>query len=167
MRIGVISDTHDHLDPAALQILRQHQVEHILHAGDIGNASILHQLSTVAPVTAVLGNNDFSLDCREFEAVTLANHAFFLQHIVRPENPDPTLRKRLLKFQPRTVIFGHTHRAEATELHGILFLNPGYAGKPRFNQPRSLAILNIQPHPHPLLHTFITLPDVPAHYPAP
>ena len=54
--VGVISDTHGLLRPEALDALRGAQ--QIIHAGDIGSRSILHQLEKIAPVTAVRGNVD-------------------------------------------------------------------------------------------------------------
>ena len=57
MRIGIISDTHGSLDPRAYAALAD--CDHIIHAGDIGGPSVLCELETLAPVTAVLGNNDF------------------------------------------------------------------------------------------------------------
>ena len=56
MRIGVISDTHGHLDPRAAVALRG--VAHILHAGDIGDPAIIGTLAAIAPITAVYGNVD-------------------------------------------------------------------------------------------------------------
>ena len=55
--IGIISDTHGQLSEAAYAALADS--DHIIHAGDIGNPPILRELETLAPVTAVLGNNDF------------------------------------------------------------------------------------------------------------
>jgi uncharacterized protein len=55
-RIGVISDTHGLLRPEAVAFLRGS--DYIIHAGDIGQQAILAQLSALAPVTAVRGNND-------------------------------------------------------------------------------------------------------------
>ena len=55
-RIGVISDTHGLLRPEALAAL--HDVDHIIHAGDIGGDGILDILKRIAPVTFVRGNND-------------------------------------------------------------------------------------------------------------
>jgi putative phosphoesterase len=55
-RLGIISDTHGLLRPQAAAFLRG--CDRILHGGDIGNADILSRLSTIAPVTAVRGNND-------------------------------------------------------------------------------------------------------------
>ena len=44
--------------------------------------------------------------------------------------------------RPDAVIFGHTHKPLAQTVGGILYLNPGYAGKPRFNLTRSVALLH-------------------------
>ena len=55
-RVALISDTHGLLRPEALAFVRD--ADHIIHAGDIGNASILEQLAAIAPLTAVRGNND-------------------------------------------------------------------------------------------------------------
>ncbi len=55
--IGLISDTHGRLSDDALGAMAD--VDHIIHAGDIGGPDILHALEALAPVTAVLGNNDF------------------------------------------------------------------------------------------------------------
>ena len=40
------------------------------------------------------------------------------------------------------VVFGHTHKRFCETIGGILFFNPGYAGKPRFGAERSAAILH-------------------------
>ena len=55
-RIGVIADTHGLLRPEVFEVFRE--VDHILHAGDVGPTSILDELGTIAPVTAVYGNTD-------------------------------------------------------------------------------------------------------------
>ena len=55
--IGLISDTHGQLPDEALAAMAD--VDHIIHAGDIGGPEILHALEALAPTTAVLGNNDF------------------------------------------------------------------------------------------------------------
>jgi hypothetical protein len=54
-RIGLISDTHGLLRPEAVDVLRGS--DFIVHAGDIGEG-VLEPLATLAPVTAVRGNND-------------------------------------------------------------------------------------------------------------
>ena len=140
MKLGVISDTHGHLDPRIPALFEG--VEHILHAGDIGPYSILSDLERIAPVTAVLGNNDFDLTIRDLEILTLNGRKFLLHHIVDVSQPAADLRSRITRETPDAVIFGHTHKPFAEQRGTILYFNPGYAGRPRFNLSRSVAILH-------------------------
>ena len=47
MLLGIISDTHGYLNPQVPELLQG--VEHILHAGDIGDPGIIDELSNIAP----------------------------------------------------------------------------------------------------------------------
>ena len=140
MRIGVISDTHNYLDPRIAGLFAG--VEHILHAGDIGLPSILLELQEVAPVTAVSGNTDDpGFHYRQTQTVELAGRKFLLHHIVNPHSPDDSLQELIARERPDVVVFGHTHKPFSQIIGEILFFNPGYAGKPRFGMERSVAIL--------------------------
>lgn len=141
MKIGVISDTHGFLDPKIPTLFKG--VEHILHAGDIGYASIILELQYLAPVTAVLGNNDAGLDFNETEAVTVGGIRFLVEHIVPPMKPAPDFAARLWKMETRAVVFGHSHRRYCETHDGVLFFNPGYAGKPKLGLTRSAAVLEL------------------------
>lgn len=55
-RVGLISDTHGLIRPAALDALRASEL--IIHCGDIGDAAVLEALRTLSPVHAIRGNND-------------------------------------------------------------------------------------------------------------
>ena len=57
-RVGVISDTHGVLPVEAYNALAD--CDAIIHAGDICDPAILVELRTLAPVFAVLGNNDYN-----------------------------------------------------------------------------------------------------------
>ena len=140
MKIGVISDTHGWLDPKVPKLFAG--VEHILHAGDIGSDGIVAALEAVAPVTAVLGNTDSSPTFRLTEVVALAGRKFLVQHIVNPRALTEELRLRIARERPDAVVFGHTHKAFSETIDGVLYLNPGYAGKPKFGAARSVAILH-------------------------
>jgi putative phosphoesterase len=142
MRIGVISDTHGFLDPRVPKIFDG--VEHILHAGDIGYASIISELESIAPVTAVLGNNDAGLNFNETEVVTLAGRKFLVHHIVSVSRLQDGIRGRIEREKPEVVVFGHTHQPYSGTVGTTLFFNPGYAGKPRFNNERSVAVLHCE-----------------------
>ena len=140
MKLGIVSDTHGFLDPRVLKIFAG--VDHILHAGDVGDAFISFELEQIAPVTVVLGNTDLGLSYKLTEVVELAGRKFLVQHIVNPLALDDKLKGRLARERPDVVIFGHTHKAYAETLGGILFFNPGYSGKPKFGTERSVAIFH-------------------------
>lgn len=142
MRIGLISDTHGYLDPRVLELFAG--VEHILHAGDVGRMDVVFELRTIAPVTAVLGNVDFTeMGLRLTERVALGQLKFLLHHIVNPQQLAPPLREEVAEFQPDVVVFGHSHTAYNRRWGETRFVNPGYAGAQRFAQPRSVAIATI------------------------
>ncbi len=140
--VGVISDTHGFFDPRIPELFDG--VDHILHAGDVGSGTILRQLEAIAPVTAVLGNTDGPLaGIRETELVELEGLGFLVHHIVDPEAPNETVRRNLAQATPDVVVFGHTHQPCSRRINGTLFFNPGYAGRSRFAQRRSVALLKL------------------------
>ena len=141
MLLGLISDTHDHFDRRLPEIFAG--VERIVHAGDICSHNVLAQLGTIAPVTAVLGNNDFGMDLRDVELVEVDGFRILVRHIVRPEALPPPLRERIESAQPDIVLFGHSHQRFDEVRDGRRFVNPGYAGKSRFNLRRSVALIRL------------------------
>ena len=140
MKIGVISDTHNFLDPKIHELFAG--VGHILHAGDIGNATIISELELIAPVTAVYGNNDMNLPFRETEIIELAARKFLVHHIINPHAPGERVLERIARELPDVIVFGHTHKRFCETMGWILFFNPGYSGKPKLNLERSAAILH-------------------------
>jgi hypothetical protein len=140
VKIGVISDTHGFLDPKVQKLFAG--AGHILHAGDIGGAFIAFELAQTAPLTAVLGNTDGGLGFRETEIVELAARKFLVHHIVHPQSPSGKVKSLIARGRPDVVVFGHTHRRFCETIGGVLFLNPGYSGKPKVGVERSVAILH-------------------------
>jgi len=141
VKIGVVSDTHNFLDPRVLELFQG--VDHILHGGDVGLPSTILQLEQIAPVTAVLGNTDDpSHRYRLTETIDLAGRKFLVHHIVNPRALDEGLEKRIKREKPAVVVFGHTHKPFCEQIGEVLFFNPGYAGKSRFGMERSAAILH-------------------------
>jgi len=140
VKIGVISDTHGFLDRKIFELFAG--VNHILHGGDIGYASIILELEDIAPVTAVIGNTDGGISFKETETVELAARKFLVHHIVNPASPGEKIRNRIEREKPDVVVFGHTHKRFCETIGGILFFNPGYSGKPKYGVERSVAILH-------------------------
>jgi uncharacterized protein len=153
MKIGVISDTHGFLDPRVEKIFTG--VDHILHAGDIGYATIILELEFLAPVTAVLGNNDDGLPFKETEIAKFGAKKFLVHHIVNPFSLSEKLETRVAREKPDAIIFGHTHKKFSQTVNGIFFFNPGYAGKPKGSAERSVAILHCDENG--IRHEFIPL----------
>ena len=139
MKIGLISDTHGLLRPEALAALGS--CAHILHAGDIGRPEILDALRKIAPLTAVLGNNDEGLawasELPERIKLSLGGIGIYLTHQaadVPAHLPDSV----------RVVVTGHSHQPLIEERDGRLWINPGSAGPRRFKLPISVALLHIE-----------------------
>jgi len=135
MLIGVISDTHGLLRPEALVALAE--AEHILHAGDVGQAEILDELRKIAPVTAIRGNVDVSGPCAELPAtdvVELGERLFYLVHSARDLDINPVVAG------VSVVVSGHSHRPSIETKGGVLYLNPGSAGPRRFALPITVAL---------------------------
>jgi uncharacterized protein len=138
LRVGVLSDTHGLLRPEALRALAG--VEHILHAGDIGDPAILDRLRQIAPVTAIRGNIDTRGSCAslpETELVELGATAFYLLHDLHQLDLDPRAAGI------RVVVSGHSHQPRIEERLGVLYLNPGSARPRRFSLPVTLATVTL------------------------
>ncbi len=125
----MISDTHGLLRPEAVEALRGSDL--IIHAGDVGDAAILDELRRIAPVTAVKGNID-TLPLPETTAV----ENIWVLHNLRDLDLDP----RAAGF--RAVVSGHSHKPGSFEKDGVLYINPGSAGRRRFRLPIMVARLD-------------------------
>ena len=139
--VGVIADTHGLLRPEAIAALRGVQL--ILHAGDVGGASVLAGLSAIAPVDAVFGNVDDPHDpslARE-RALTLGGVTIHVSH--GHELGRPTAELALRRYRADVVIFGHTHKAVVLRDGARVAFNPGAAGPRRFDLEPSVARLTI------------------------
>jgi uncharacterized protein len=139
MLIGVISDTHGLMRPEALAALRG--VEHILHAGDVGDIAILEALRTIAPVTAIRGNVDTHGACATLPAtdvVELGDKLFYLVHSVHDLDINPVVAGVAM------VVSGHSHKASVKTKDGVIYFNPGSAGPRRFSLPVSVGFVTVE-----------------------
>lgn len=134
LRIGVISDTHGWLDPTVAE--RFAGVDAILHAGDIGSTAVLNALAQIANVYAVRGNNDRTSDLLALpERLDLPMAGGTIHLVHRPVDARPV--------GADVVITGHTHRAVVESRDGVLWLNPGAAGRQGFHRERTAAVLSL------------------------
>jgi len=141
--IGVISDTHGRLDERAYAAMAE--CDYILHAGDIGDPGILTQLAALAPVTAVLGNNDFpeygsAVD--RFARPQIEGVRFLMAHYPRDVKISFMGSSALAPGDPipQVCIHGHTHVPKLEygkdARPADLVMCPGSAFRPRGGFPR-------------------------------
>ncbi|MBE6463778.1 MAG: metallophosphoesterase family protein [Eggerthellaceae bacterium] len=150
-RVGVISDTHGRLADAAYAAMADS--DYIIHAGDIGDPAILRELETLAPVYAVLGNNDFDEygeDVGRIIRPTIEGVRFCVAHYPQDVRLGLGSRSALHAGMPipHVRIHGHTHAPKLVT--GVearpsdLLLCPGSASRPRSGYQRSVAHLDIE-----------------------
>lgn len=140
-RVGLISDTHGVLRPEAVTFLRGSN--HIVHAGDIGDATVLRQLNVLAPVTAVRGNNDrgpWANVIPESQVLQVDNVFMYVLHDLAELDLDPGAAG----FQ--VVVSGHSHQPLVETRDGVLYVNPGSSGPRRFKLPVAVAELDVEGH---------------------
>jgi hypothetical protein len=133
MRIGVISDTHNHLANVAriVQLLNAARVERVVHTGDITQAKTLHALAGLdAPLVGVYGNNDLERAALEragaelgFEFVDPPLRLFWAERRVVVVHDPLELPAHL--HEADVALHGHDHQSVRTQRHGTLVFNPG------------------------------------------
>ncbi len=135
----MISDTHGLLRAQALDALRGCDL--IVHAGDIGDAAILQELSALAPTHAVRGNNDRDAWARSIPLTAIVEIGalrLYVLHDLSELDIDPAVEGYA------AVISGHSHKPHAERREGVLYLNPGSAGPRRFRLPIAVAKLCVR-----------------------
>lgn len=138
MRVGVISDTHGLLRDEAIDRLTG--VDHVIHAGDIGDVQIIEDLRRIAPTTAIRGNNDTAEWASHYPSegrIELAGRMLYVLHDLKKLSVDPA------EMGYDVVISGHSHKPKIEEVDGVLYLNPGSAGASRFSLPITIATLDL------------------------
>ena len=139
LRIGLISDTHGVVHPRVPELFAN--VDHIIHAGDVGGPHVLEALRALAPLTYVDGNNDDATgeDVARFELGVIR---VLLTHILpRPSKPAARVVQSLRKQPADLVVFGHSHLPNHQRLDGVTYFNPASAGPRRFDYPVSVGYL--------------------------
>jgi putative phosphoesterase len=145
-----VADTHSQPHPNARNVIESLAPDLILHAGDIGNLSVLAQLRALAPVLAVRGNIDattpglpdsMDIELRAGERRVLG---LLLIHIAVY---GPKLRAEVARLAQahaaRLVVCGHSHVPFLGRDKGIVLFNPGSIGPRRFTLPILLGVLQV------------------------
>jgi putative phosphoesterase len=138
LRVGLVADTHGLLRTAAKRFAAE--CDYLIHAGDIGSQEILDELSVLAPLTVVKGNNDeqgWATSLPETELIRLGGVFVYVIHDIAKLAVKPS------SASSRVIVSGHSHKPSIQEREGILYVNPGSCGPRRFNLPISVGELLI------------------------
>lgn len=143
IKIGLISDTHNYLDPQVLDYFGDR--DEIWHAGDFGNISIAVELRKVAPVIGVYGNIDGDDIRQEYplhQRFKREGLDIWMTHIGGiPGRYCIPIRDQMEANPPELFICGHSHIlkiARDQEIDKMLYMNPGAAGKQGFQVHRTI-----------------------------
>jgi putative phosphoesterase len=153
LRVAVLSDTHRSptggpADPPPLPatvLTELAEADLILHAGDVVTLRLLEQLTNIAPIAAVLGNNDHELVgvLPETMELTLAGVRVAMIHDSGPRAGRP---KRLHNRFPRAdiVVFGHSHDpVDEAGIEGQRLFNPGSPTQRRRQPHPTMGVLDL------------------------
>lgn len=142
MKIGLISDTHSHLDSGILSALQK--VDEIWHAGDFGHINVAKELKRIAPIKGVYGNIDdleIRTEFHEFLVFDCEGLKILMIHIGGQPGKYSHLAKQLIpEYQPDIFICGHSHILKIIKDHksNCWYFNPGAAGHHGFHIQRTL-----------------------------
>lgn len=134
MRVGIVSDTHNHLPNVGriVELFNAARVEHVVHTGDITQPKTLAALSALdAPLCGVFGNNDL-----ERPGLAEACRTFGQRFVDPPLFADWGGRRLVVVHDPldlsesllaecEVALHGHDHRRSVARRERALVVNPG------------------------------------------
>ena len=133
MKVGILSDSHDHRGAAegALLLFRAEGVGMVLHLGDVCSPAVLAGYADPSiPFLGVFGNNDADRD-----GLQNATGGAFRQgprietvdgrRILLAHSYDQLRGKLSMEGRFDLVLFGHTHRPLTMRVGKALVVNPG------------------------------------------
>jgi putative phosphoesterase len=152
VRIAVVADTHSAPDARAIEAISDMRPALVLHAGDVGDPTVLDRLGAIAPLVAVRGNIDAKradlpdvvvLDIERDDAPTAR---LLLVHVA-VAGPRLRAEVRALATAERAdlVVCGHSHVPFLGRDRGIAVFNPGSIGPRRFALPIVYGVIELGP----------------------
>ncbi len=150
MRLVVVADTHGQPHPKSAERIAAEEPHAILHAGDIGDLSVLSDLSKIAPVYAVRGNIDVRAgeipEARTLE-IAVPDRAPLRVLVVHIGVIGPKLRREVIDLAKKVgaalVVCGHSHVPFIGKDRGLGIFNPGSVGPRRFTLPIVFGVMDV------------------------
>ena len=143
MKIGILSDTHGHLDDKIYKYFEN--VDELWHAGDIGSPEVMDQLEKFKPVKFVYGNIDghrIRERAPEHQYFETSGLRTLMLHIGgKPSTYTPQARGLIETYKPDIFVCGHSHILRVSHDPNrpwLLYMNPGAAGKVGFHKVKTI-----------------------------
>lgn len=164
MKIGVVSDTHmprrgAELPQALIKSFKTCDL--ILHLGDWTSLEVYEQLSRLAPVDGIAGNNDGAEIIRRFgyqKVLELGSRRIGLIHGHLPNVWKSAEQNARMAFAGKpldAVLFGHSHKPFIERQDGLLLFNPGSPTDKRREARYSFGLLELGTDGIQARHVFI------------
>lgn len=143
LKIGLLSDTHGHLDQKIFDVFKD--VDEIWHAGDIGSIELCDALKKFKHFSAVYGNID-SQEIRMEYPLNLVMEREGLKILMThiggyPGHYDYRARATIEKEKPDIFICGHSHILKVMrdeKYKHMVVMNPGAAGVQGFHKMKTV-----------------------------
>jgi hypothetical protein len=139
MKIGVLSDTHDHLSNllAALAACREQRIDTLIHCGDLTGLELVSHFEGFRMIYTP-GNMDFATGAikKRFEKMRADN---FVGSVFRGQfdrvnvaathsHIESKVMDLVSSKKFRWIFHGHTHQRRDEEINGVRIVNPGALG---------------------------------------
>lgn len=171
MKLGLIADTHmpgsvKELWPQVFEAF--HDVDAILHAGDLHTLEIVDRLGEIAPTYVAAGNGDVGIvDERLQDTWALNFHGFSIGMIHRFPSPTRRSGQDLKAYAarhfggqlPEILIYGHTHLESIHHVDDLLCINPGSPTLPQNQSLRLGTIGTLELSANSAIATILQLTD--------
>jgi uncharacterized protein len=165
MRIGLFSDSHDHVDNVRFVVaeFNRRECELVVFAGDFVSPIVIPPLRKLrCPVLACFGDNDGNQiglqgGMRIVGPIGYPPFGFQTPDGVRILVAHIADQIRGMTAGVNVIVCGHTHKPSVrTDEHGVLFVNPGETSGWTYRKP-TIAILETSP----LSAEIVALPELP------
>jgi hypothetical protein len=148
MKIGILSDTHSHLDPKIYKYFEN--ADELWHAGDIGTTDIMDELEKFKPTRFVYGNIDghkIRERAPEHQFFKIGGSKILLLHIGgKPPGYTQQARALIEGLRPDIFVCGHSHILRVShdpKRPKLLYINPGAAGRVGFHKVKTILRFDI------------------------
>jgi putative phosphoesterase len=152
LTIGVIADTHVNsrpggrtLSPLVLDLFERAGAGLIVHLGDVNTRLVLDDLGEIAPIIAVVGNNDD----QELQYILKRTARFtvgrFTFGVIHGHGGKSARSEASIIFGGKVdcVLFGHSHRPLIETVDGTVYVNPGSATDRRWFEHFGVGIIRV------------------------